>query len=170
VAGLILALAILYISLAFYFYNDSSNPGYLGIGGIFLVASVVNVPLLYGIVGTWNIIFLSFPKRAPDDDETPTFRTWIGKRVLKMKWEEVRNHLLECGNGWREFGESCRSGEFRTATVAYWNIISTSSLFRPDWERLYSYIFAFILLEFGAFFVFFELSIVEMVKAPTKCS
>jgi hypothetical protein len=165
-ASLMLALAILYISLAFYFYNDPSNPHYIGIGGIILVASVINVPLLYGIMGTWKIMILSLPKEKPDDGEIPTFRAWIGKKLEKMNCTEIKN-------SGREFIESCKSGEFKKAIGAYWKtlwkITNTLTLFRPDWMKLHRYIFAFILLEFGAFFVFFALGIVEMVKAPTKC-
>ncbi|OJJ69762.1 hypothetical protein ASPBRDRAFT_678124 [Aspergillus brasiliensis CBS 101740] len=169
VAGLMLALAILYISLAFYFYTDPSNPRFLGIGGIIMVASVISVPLVYGLLGTWNIIIISLPKRAPNDGEPPTFRAWIREEFQNLTYSEYRNRLKECWGNW-DVVKSCKSGEFTQAIATYWNIMSTLSLFRPDWKRLQRYIFAFILLEFAAFFVFFALGLVEMVKAPMKCS
>lgn len=74
VTRLMLALAILYISLAFYFYTDPSNPRYLGIGSIIPVAFMVNVPFLYGLMGALEAISSSLSKRAPNNNENVTPR------------------------------------------------------------------------------------------------
>jgi hypothetical protein len=173
-----ISLAILYISLVFYFYTDPSNPQYLRIGGIILVSFMIIVPLLYSLIGTLHMIIFTFHKRDLNyDDESLTVLAWIKQalRALAKIPRHCGEILLDtCENilkNHKDILKSYKSGKLKEVIRAYFHLMKTLSTFRSfrsNWERLRRPVLAFILLEFVVFSIFFALSILEMFKLPRK--
>jgi hypothetical protein len=162
VTGLMLAVAFLYVSFAFYFYTDPYNPRFLGIAGIIMVGFMSSVALLYGIWGTVNVTvpyIISSLWTRDDENPTPTFS-------LREMGQETEGPIMRNET-------SCRLSRYlKVVFRAYFQLMQSLSIFQPRSKRNtspYGIIFRFILVEIFALYFFLILSCAELWLSSKTC-
>lgn len=192
ITGLALATAILYVSLAFFYY--SSNTRLLGIGGIIMMGVMVTVTALHATFTTLHLVLHTLPvslshkrkiSRKKDAENRPLGSGGISDTIQTVRpneepMKEQKKPVYCFSNLIRRIYESSVKPEmddFHTMFSSYVTClksgdrISLYSFYLKywSWERQKFSILIWILLEGSVTCAFIVLSVVELLRVPKAC-